>query len=69
MANGAVLIQTFDGVTTKSVATGVTVIAGGITTGSTPRDITNIRFFIDYAQVSTTGLNLAATGTLAVSAT
>jgi hypothetical protein len=67
-ANGAILIQTFDGVTTKSVATGVTVIAGAwhyYRIDAT--DITNVRFFIDGAEVSTTGLvNFAATGTLAV---
>lgn len=67
-ANGAILIRSFDGTTTVSAASGVTVLA---TEWHTFRidalDPTDVRFFIDGAQVSTTGqVNFAATGTLAV---
>jgi hypothetical protein len=67
-ANGAVLIEAFDGVTTTSIATGVTV---GTTDWHIYRidanNLTDVKFFIDGVQVSTTGLvNFAATGTLAV---
>lgn len=67
-ANGAVLIEAFDGVTTTSFTTGVTV---GTTDWHIYRiDATNladVKFFIDGAQVSTTALvNFAATGPLAV---
>jgi hypothetical protein len=66
--NGAVLIQAFDGTTTTSVATGVTV---STTDWHIYRidasNLADVRFYIDGAQVSTTGLvNFAATGTLAV---
>lgn len=67
-ANGAVLIRSYDGVTTKSVASGVTVTAGvEHIYRIDATDVTDVKFFIDGAQVSTTGLvNFAATGTLAV---
>jgi hypothetical protein len=67
-ANGNVLILAFDGVTTTSIATGVTV---GTTDFHTYRIdatvLTDVKFFIDGAQVSANGaVNFAATGTLAV---
>lgn len=67
-ANGAVLVRSFDGTTTKSVASGVTLLT---TDWATCRidasDVTDVKYFINGAQVSTTGLvNFAATGTLAV---
>ena len=67
-ANGALLIRSFDGVTTKSVASGVVVTAGvEHVYRIDATDTSDVKFFIDGAQVSTTGLvNFAATGTLAV---
>jgi hypothetical protein len=67
-ANGAVLITAFDGVTTTSIASGVTV---GATDwhqyridASNPADV---GFHIDGARVNAAGsINFAATGTLAV---
>ena len=66
--NGAVLIEAFDGVTTTSFATGVTV---GTTDWHIYRieasSLSDVKFFIDGTQVSTNGLvNFAASGTLAV---
>jgi hypothetical protein len=67
-ASGAVDIQAFDGVTTTSFATVVTV---GTTDWHIYRIdanvLTDVKFYIDGTQVSTNGLvNFAATGTLAV---
>ena len=68
VTSGAVYIQAFDGVTTTSFATGVTV--GTIDWHIYRIDannLTDVKFFIDGVQVNTTGLvNFAATGTLAV---
>jgi hypothetical protein len=66
--NGAVLVRSFDGVTTVSAASGVTLLT---TDWAICRidatDITDVKFFINGVQVSTTGqVNFAATGTLAV---
>jgi len=66
--SGAVSILAFDGVTTTTFATGVVV---GTTDWHTYRvdanSPTDIRFYIDGVQVSSTGLvNFAATGALAV---
>lgn len=67
-ANGAILIQTFDGVTTNSIATGVTVAAGAFHIYRIDAtNLADIRFYIDGVQVSANGaVNFAATGTLAV---
>lgn len=67
-ANGAVLIQAFDGVTTTSFATGVTVLATDFHIYRIDANVlTDVKFYIDGTQVSTNGLvNFAATGTLAV---
>ena len=67
-ANGAVLLRSHDGVTTVSAATGVTLLN---TTWAVFKidatDVTDVKFYIDGAQVSTKGqVNFAATGTLAV---
>lgn len=67
-ANGALLVRSFDGTTTKSVASGVTLLTTDwaiVRIDAT--DPTDVKFYINGAQVSTTGLvNFAATGTLAV---
>ncbi len=67
-ANGAVLVRSFDGVTTKSVASGVTLTtADWAVFRIDASDPTNVRFYINGVQVSAEGLvNFAATGTLAV---
>jgi len=67
-ANGAVLVTAFDGVTTTSVASGVTVLA---TEWHQYRidasNIADVGFYIDGARVNAVGsVNFAATGTLAV---
>jgi hypothetical protein len=67
-ASGAVLVTAFDGVTTTSVASGVTV---GTTDWHIYRiDLSNladVAFYIDGIRVNATGsVNFAATGTLAV---
>lgn len=67
-ANGNMLIRSFDGTTTKSIATTVTVLT---TEWHTYRidatDVTDVKYFIDGAQVSANGaVPMAATGTLAV---
>lgn len=67
-ASGAVLIRAFDGVTHTSIASGVSVLAADFHTYRIDAaNITDVKFFIDGAQVSATGaVNFAATGTLAV---
>jgi hypothetical protein len=67
-ANGALLVRSFDGVTTVSAAAGVTLLATDwaiVRIDATV--ITDVKVFISGAQVTTTGqINFAATGTLAV---
>lgn len=67
-ANGALNVRSFDGTTTKSVASGVTVLnTDFVTVRIDATDVTDVKFFINGNQVSATGLvNFAATGTLAV---
>ncbi|QCG93957.1 hypothetical protein E6C67_08390 [Azospirillum sp. TSA2s] len=67
-ANGSVLIRAYDGVTTTSAASGVTLTtADWAIFRIDATDVTDVKFFINGAQVSTTGqVNFAATGTLAV---
>lgn len=67
-ANGAVLVRSFDGVTTKSVASGVTLTTSDWAIFRIDAsDITNVKFYINGAQVSADALvNFAATGTLTV---
>lgn len=67
-ANGAVLVRSYDGVTTKSAASGVTLTnSDWAIFRIDASDITNVKFFINGAQVSADALvNFAATGTLAV---
>ena len=67
-ANGAVLVTAFDGVTTTSVASGVTV---GTTDWHIYRidatNLTDVAFYIDGVRVNAdNSINFAATGTLAV---
>jgi len=67
-ASGALLVRSYDGVTQKSVAAGITLATTDwaiIRIDAT--DPTDVKFFVNGAQVSATGLvNFAATGTLAV---
>lgn len=68
LASGALYVKSFDGTTTKSITTSVTL---GTSDWADVRfdfsDITNVRVFINGAEVTTTGaINFAATGTLAV---
>jgi hypothetical protein len=67
-ANGAVLMTSFDGITTNSIATGVTVLPTDF--HNYRIDCTNpadIKFFIDGVQVSSTGqIAFAAAGAAAV---
>ncbi|HEY8686000.1 MAG TPA: hypothetical protein VIO57_10380 [Chloroflexota bacterium] len=67
-ASGALLVRSFDGVTTVSAASGTTVLATDwVTLRIDATDVTDVKYFINGAQVSTTGqVNFAATGTLAV---
>lgn len=67
-ANGALLIRSFDGVTTKSVASGITLLnTDWAVLRIDATDVTDVKFFINGVQVSATGLvNFAATGSLAV---
>lgn len=67
-ANGALLVRSYDGVTTKSVASGVT-----LTTADTAivridaSDLTDVKMFINGDKVTKTGLiDFAASGALAV---
>ncbi len=66
-ASGAVNIRTKDGVNTRSVASGVTMVAGAYRVfriDST--DPTNVRFFIDGQEVSSSQMTFAATGASAI---
>lgn len=67
-ANGAVLMTAFDGVTTYSLATGVTVLATDFHHYRIDCTVpTDIKFFIDGVQVSSTGqIGFAATGAAAI---
>lgn len=67
-ANGAILMTSFDGTTTNSFATGVTVLATDFHNYRIDcTDVTDIKFFIDGNQVSTTKqLGFAATGAAAI---
>lgn len=69
-ANGSGLLyfRAYDGATTTSVSTGVTVTTSDwVTLRIDASDITDVKFFVNGAQVSATGaVNFAATGTLAV---
>jgi len=63
-ANGNILMTSYDGTTTNSIATNVTVLAAAFHNyridATNPADV---KFFIDGVQVSTTGqLGFAATG-------
>jgi hypothetical protein len=67
-ASGALLVRSFDGVTTISAAAGVTLLT---TDWAIVRidctDVTDVKMFVNGAQVTTNGqINFAATGTLAV---
>lgn len=67
-ANGALLVRSYDGVTTVSAAAGVTLLTTDwaiIRIDAT--DVTDVRMYVNGAQVTTTGQNnFAAAGTLAV---
>lgn len=67
-ASGALLVRSYDGVTQKSVAAGVTLLnTDWAIVRIDATDITNIMMFVNGAQVTATNLiNFAATGTLAV---
>jgi hypothetical protein len=67
-ANGALLVRSYDGVTTVSAASGVTLLT---TDWAIVRidasDLTDVSIFINGVKVTTSGqINFAATGTLAV---
>lgn len=66
--NGTILMTTFDGTTTNSISTGVTVVAGAFHTYRIDcSDVTDIKFFIDGVQYNTKGqLGFAATGASAI---
>jgi hypothetical protein len=67
-ASGALLVRSYDGVTTVSAASGVTLATSDwalVRIDAT--DLTDVKMFINGNQVTTTGqINFAATGTLAV---
>ncbi len=68
LGNGSLYVKSFDGTTTKSITTSVTL---GTTDWADVRidcsDITDVKVHINGALVTTTGaINFAATGTLAV---
>jgi hypothetical protein len=67
-ANGALLIRAFDGVTTTSYATGITLSPGAFHTYRVnAQTLTDVRFYIDGIQVNLDNqVNFAAIGTLAV---
>jgi hypothetical protein len=67
-ANGNILMTSFDGTTTNTLATGVTVLATDFHNYRIDvTDPTDVKFFIDGVQVSTTGqLKFAATGAAAI---
>lgn len=66
--SGAVSVRSFDGATTISAASGVTLTtADWIICRIDATDITNVQMYINGAGVTTAGqINFAATGTLAV---
>ena len=66
--SGAINIQTKDGVTTKSYASGITFAAGAFhIVRIDASDVTNVIFSIDGVAVSTTGqMTFAATGAAAI---
>lgn len=67
-ANGAINLRSKDGVNTFSVASGTTVVAGDWHTYKIDAsDPTNVQFYIDGVQVSTTSpITFAATGSNAI---
>jgi hypothetical protein len=67
-ASGALLVRSFDGATTISAAAGVTLTtADWATIRIDCTDLTDVKMFVNGAQVTTNGqINFAATGTLAV---
>lgn len=67
-ASGAINIRSKDGVTTTSVASGVTVVAGAFHVFRIDAtDVTKVRFFIDGEEVTpSAGVSFAATGANAV---
>lgn len=67
-ASGALLMRSFDGVTTKSVAAGITLLnTDWAIIRIDASDITDVKYFVNGVQVSAAGLvNFAATGALAV---
>ncbi len=67
-ANGAILLRSQDGVTQNSIASGVTVLTTDFHIYRIDAtDVTDVKFFIDGVQVSTTGaIKFAATGTNSV---
>jgi hypothetical protein len=67
-ANGELLIRSYDGVTQKSIDSGLALaITDWAIVRIDARDPTDVKFFVNGNQVSATGaVNFAATGTLAV---
>jgi hypothetical protein len=66
-ASGLVNLRTKDGVNTTSVSSGVTMVAGAYRIFRIDcTDPTNVRFFIDGAEVSGSQLSFAATGADAI---
>ena len=67
-ASGLVNMQTYDGTTTTSASSGVTLLAGAFHVFRIDASsVTNIRFFIDGVETSTTGqFQFAGTGATAV---
>lgn len=67
-ANGALLVRSYDGATQISAAAGVTLTtADWAIVRIDAMDLTDVKMFINGAQVTTNGqINFAATGTLAV---
>lgn len=67
-ASGAILIRSYDGVTTVSASAGVTLTtADWAIFRIDATDVTDVKFYIDGQKVSTAGqVNWVATGTLAV---
>ena len=66
-ASGLVNIRTKDGVNTRSVSSGVTMVAGAYRVFRIDcTDPTNVRFFIDGQEVSSSQMTFAATGASAI---
>lgn len=67
-ASGALLVRSYDGVTTVSASAAKTVITTDwVICRIDATDLTDVKMFINGIQVTTTGqINFAATGTLAV---